>query len=189
LLPAQRTFVLSKSGGILMLQRPDSSEYAPYFAPFVQLVPEGRFLDIYKQQTEAALTLLKNVDEERQYFRYADGKWTLKEVLGHIIDSDRVFSYRVLRVARGDQTPLPGFDENLFTAGSNYNDRTWIDLLEEYEATHRSTLCLYRGLSSEAWTKLGTVSQVETTARALAYSSLGHELRHVDTIRTKYLNT
>jgi hypothetical protein len=170
-----------------MLRRPDTSEYAPYFIPFVQLVPEGSLIDIYERQTESALALLQAVDEERQLFRYAEGKWTLKEVLGHIIDSDRIFSYRILRVGRGDPTALPGFDENLFTAGSNYNDRPWSDLLKEYEAVHRSTLCLYRGLANEAWTRQGTVSQVETTARALAYAGLGHELRHVETIRTKYL--
>jgi hypothetical protein len=170
-----------------MLQRPDSSEYARYFDPYVAQVPDGSFLHLYEQQSRIALELLRSAPAERHAYRYADHKWSLKEVVGHLIDSDRIFAYRVLRIARGDQTPLPGFDENVFISGGSFDGRDWSGMLEEYETTRRSTLLLYEGLAAEAWTRRGMVSQVETTARGMAYAGFGHELHHLNTIRMKYL--
>ncbi|KXY00895.1 squalene--hopene cyclase [Bacillus cereus] len=176
-----------------MNQRPSEEEYAGSSGEYIRLVPDGNIIDILlaqeKQMTEllASLTeLLASLTESQAAYRYAEGKWTLKEVVGHITDAERVMTYRLLRFARGDQTPLTGFDQELFIPP--FGSWTTAQLAEDYRAVRQSTITLLRGLPAEAWIRKGTANNLSITARALAYSIAGHELHHMGVIRNRYLS-
>ena len=157
--------------------RPDASEYAPYFANYISLAGDGSILGkLSANPIEEALAGLSDGEAE---VPPAPGKWSLKQVLGHIIETERVMAYRALRIARGDQTPLPGFDQNLFVANGGFNARTLASLLEEMQAVRAATLALFRGLPAEAWTRTGTASGNPISVRALSWIIAGHELHHV----------
>ncbi|EJW15848.1 DinB family protein [Paenibacillus alvei] len=119
--------------------------------------------------------------------RYAPGKWSIKEVLGHIADTERVMAYRLLRIARGDQTPLPGFDENQFMNGSAFDSMPMSELLEDYQAVRHATLTLLRGLTDEAALRTGTTNNMTISARALAYTIAGNELHHLRVLKMRWL--
>ncbi len=168
--------------------RPDSSEYAPAFAGYVAKVPDGDFLVNLEQQSEETMALLSAVPESRGGYAYAPGKWTLKEVLGHLTDAERVFSYRVLRIARGDTIPLPGFDENAWVPKAGANARTLADLLGEFRVVRAATLALLRHLPPESVTRVGTASERPVSVRAIAWIIAGHERHHLGIIKERYLS-
>lgn len=160
-----------------LITRPDASEYAPYFETYVSLAGEGSILGkLSANPIEEALTGLSDGVAE---VPPAPGKWSCKQVLGHVIETERVMAYRALRVARGDQTPLPGFDQDLFVANAGFNARTLASLLEEMQIVRAATLALFRGLPAEAWTRTGIASGKPISVRALAWIIAGHELHHV----------
>lgn len=167
--------------------RPEANEYSAYFARYIGLVPEGNLLELLERQAAETSRLFLEVPEEKGGFRYAPGKWSLKEVLGHIADTERVMGCRALRIARGDRTAFPGFDQDLFVAGANFDARTLNSLLEEYNAVRKATVALLAGLPREAWLRRGTVSNGEMTVRALGCVIAGHELHHVSVIKSRYL--
>ena len=167
--------------------RPESNEYASYYEKYVSLVPDGEVVETLERQGAETLALLRAVPEGRGGYAYEPGKWSVKQVVGHVIDAERVFSYRALRFARGDRTPLPGFEQDVFNSGANFDGRTLSSLAEEFEAVRRSTLELLRHLSPEAWQRRGTASDSEVTVRALAYIIAGHEAHHVRVLRERYL--
>jgi hypothetical protein len=139
-----------------------------------------------ERQLGETLALLRGFAEERAGAGYEPGKWSVKEVVGHMIDGERVFAYRALCFARGDRTPLPGFEQDDYVAGGNFNARTLADLIDELEAVRRATLSLLRGLDADAWRRAGTASDNEVSVRALAHIIAGHELHHVRVLREKY---
>lgn len=167
--------------------RPGKDEYAPYYERYTSLVPEGDVVETLERQLGETLALLRTVDEERAGSRYAPGKWSVKEVVGHVIDGERIFAYRALRFARGDQTALPGFEQDDYIETANFDARTLQDLAEEFEHVRRSTLKLFRGLPEEAWLRRGTASESEVSVRALAHIIAGHEAHHVNILRERYL--
>ncbi len=167
--------------------RPEASEYAPYFEGYVSLVPEGDVLETLSRQSASTLEILNGVDEARAGASYAPGKWSMKEVVGHIIDTERVFAYRALCIARGDTAPLPGMDQDVYVNGANFNARTLADLIAEFEHVRMATLDLLRNLDEAAWLKRGVANQNEMSVRALAHLIAGHEAHHAQIIRTKYL--
>ncbi|MGP0586044.1 DinB family protein [Paenibacillus timonensis] len=169
-----------------MNQRPSEEEYAGDAGAYIRLVPEGNIIDILLAQEKQMTELLSSLTESQSAYRYAEGKWMLKEVVGHIADSERVMTYRLLRFARGDQTPLPGFDQELFIPP--FGSWTTAQLAEDYRAVRQSTVTLLRGLPTEAWSRKGTANNVSITARALAYGIAGHELHHMRVIRNRYLS-
>ncbi|WNQ13907.1 DinB family protein [Paenibacillus aurantius] len=169
-----------------MNQRPSEEEYAGDFGYYIRLVPEGNIIDILLAQEKQMTELLASLTESQGAYRYAEGKWMLKEVVGHIADGERVMTYRLLRFARGDQTPLPGFDQELFI--SPFENWTMPQLAEDYRAVRQSTIALLRGLPEEAWSRKGTANNVSITARAIAYGIAGHELHHMGVIRNRYLS-
>jgi hypothetical protein len=168
--------------------RPDPSEFAPFYAAYIAGVPDGDLLAGMERQVAETVGVLQKVPEERGNHAYAPGKWTLKEVIGHITDAERVFSYRVLRIGRGDQTPLPGFDENAWAPQSGARNRTLADLVDEFRAVRASTLALLRHLPAEAVTRRGTASGKEISVRALAWITAGHERHHLKIIHERYLS-
>ena len=167
--------------------RPEKSEYPPYCEGYISRVPDGDILGILGKQLDDTLALIKTIPEARGDSRYAEGKWSVKEVIGHVIDTERVFAYRALRFARGDATPLAGFEQDDFVRGAAFDKRSLSDLADEYEHVRRATISLFANLDAEAWSRKGSANNNETSVRALAFIIAGHERHHVEVLRTRYL--
>jgi len=170
-----------------MNNRPTQDEFEGQMGTYINIVPDGNIFDILANNLKETSELLSDIPESKGDYRYAPGKWSLKEAIGHISDSERVMSYRLLRIARGDQTPLPGFDQDVFMAGIDFNAYSLADLIEDYISVRRATLTLLRGLPDAAWARMGTANGNPVSARALAYMTAGHELHHLRIIKDKYL--
>lgn len=167
--------------------RPDATEHPAYFAKYIELVPEGDVLATLEAQRDELARTFGTIPEARGDFAYAPGKWTIKELLCHVIDAERVFAYRAMRFARGDQTPLPGFDENVWAPASGANDRTLADLVEELMAVRGATLALFRHLPADSAGRRGVASGKDVSVRALAYVIAGHPAHHLRVLRERYL--
>ena len=170
-----------------LIARPDVSEYAPFYAGYVSQVPDGDVLDLLARQIDDTAALVGGLTEVQAAYRYAPGKWSIKEIVGHVADAERVFSYRALRIARNDQTPLPSFDENAWMPFGNFEARPLADVLGELRAVRQSTLALYRSFTPEAIARRGVASQKEISVRAIIYITAGHERHHVGVMRERYL--
>jgi len=169
------------------LKRPDPSEYAPYYGRYIERVPDGPIVDILRSQIRGTLELLRALPEAKGEHRYAPGKWSIKQVVGHVIDGERVFSYRALRFGRGDETKLPGFEQDDFARAAVFATRSLRHLTDELEAVRRATVLLYEGFGEEDWLRRGTAAENPVTVRSLAYIIAGHELHHVTMLQEKYL--
>lgn len=170
-----------------MTQRPSRDEYFDYYEQYIGLVGEGSVTEWLTKQLASTTELLSDIPEEQANYRYAEGKWTLKEVIGHISDNERVMSYRLLRIARGDKTPLAGYDQDEFMNGATFQEWSLSQIIEDYISVRRATLALLRGLSDEAWLRIGVANGGNISARALAYIIAGHEIHHLNIIQEKYL--
>jgi len=173
----------------LTISRPEETEYLPYYGKYVSLVPGGNILEVLSRQLDETLALLRSVPEARAGFRYAEGKWSVKELVGHMIDTERIFAYRALRFARNDGTPLPGYEQDDYIRNASFDACALADLAAEFESVRRSTLFLFKHLDAEAWTRIGVASESEVSVRALAYIIAGHELHHRGILRDRYLST
>lgn len=167
--------------------RPGADEYAPFYAGYIAAVPEGDVLDLLRHQTDEVLATVRPLPAARWRHRYAPGKWSVAEVLGHIMDAERIFAYRALRIARGDQTPLPGFDENAYVPAAAFDDRAPAGLLTEYVAVREATLALFRGLPAGSSDRRGVASNAGVSVRALLYMIAGHERHHLRILHERYL--
>lgn len=170
-----------------MSVRPQPTEYAPYYERYVSLVPDGPIVEVLRTQVADTLRLLRALPESRGEHRYAPGKWSVKELLGHVIDAERVFSYRALRFGRNDPTELPGFDENVYAPAGGFSARTLASLLDELETVRRATVFLFEGFPPEAWSRQGVASQNAVSVRGLAYIIAGHERHHRSILAERYL--
>jgi hypothetical protein len=169
------------------MARPTSDEHNPYYSKYIALVPDDNLsiAGILADQHHDTVDLLRKAKSKGDH-AYAPGKWTDKQVIGHVSDSERVFAYRALRFARGDETALPGFDQDTFMAGSNFQSRTMEDLLEELWSVRAATLSLAKSLPESALSKRGTASGSPVTVRALLYIIAGHERHHVGILKERY---
>ncbi len=167
--------------------KPNDTEYLPYYGRYISLVPDGDLLAILGRQLEETLALLQTVPEGQASFRYAPDKWSIKQVVGHLIDGERVFAYRALRFARNDKTALPGFEENDYIVNASFDNYPLNDLAAEFESVRKSSLFLFKHLDQAAWTRIGTASDSEVSVRALAYIIAGHELHHRNILIDRYL--
>ncbi|HVF88233.1 MAG TPA: DinB family protein [Pyrinomonadaceae bacterium] len=167
--------------------RPEATEYAPYYEKYVSLVPAGDIVHTLSHQHVATRALLASIPEDAAFARYEPGKWSIKEVVGHLIDSERVFAYRALRFARGDRTPLPGFEQDDYVRAADFDARPLGDLTAEFLHVRASTVSLYQSLEEEAWRRCGAANSNEVSVRALAYIIAGHEAHHVNILRERYL--
>lgn len=167
--------------------RPLAGEYAAYAdVDIARVAGDDAVAALTAQRDEVLRLFAPLTDATVAGRRYAPGKWTVKEVLGHLIDDERIFAYRLLCIARGDARPLTGFDEVQYAAHSGAEDRPLAELLTEYRLVRDSTVALLAGLPREAWSRRGEVNAYEASVRGLAFHIAGHELRHLDALRTKY---
>lgn len=169
------------------IARPNPDEYAPFYAGYIQRVPEGDVFEFLTRQIDTLKTLLADVSEQDANFRYAPDQWSIKEVVGHVNDTERVFSYRALRISRGDTTPLAGFDQDDYVRGSNFADRMLQDLVQEFEYLRRANLLAFQHLPDAATLRRGTASEKPISVRALIYMMGGHADTHIESLRTEYL--
>ncbi len=169
--------------------KPALTEHAPGYSKVIELVADGDIIQTLEQQIENTLSLLRTVSTDKANFRYAPDKWSVKEVLGHLIDSERIFSYRALRFARNDQTPLPGYEQDDYVREGGFDSRNLAELAEEFATLRRATIQLLRSLNETQWLRHGKANENEVSVRALAYIIAGHELHHIDILRSRYLQS
>jgi hypothetical protein len=171
-----------------MIQRPIDNEYPAYYQPYVNLVPDIDLVELLKENLQETIELFEGLSEEDGLFRYSPNKWSIKEVLGHMTDTERIMSYRLLRVGRGDSTSLAGFDENDYVAGSQINKLPIRDILEDFIATRKATLTLIQNMPKDAWVNIGFANDAEISAQAIAYIIAGHAIHHRKIITERYLS-
>jgi uncharacterized damage-inducible protein DinB len=166
--------------------RPDATEYAPFYAGYIAAVPDGDAVTLLGDLGRELDVAVRRIPESRGGYRYAEGKWSIREMLGHVIDAERIFTYRALRIARGDATPLPGFDENAYVPMAGSDRRTIADLADELRAVRESSGRLFASLPDEAWSRRGNTSGKEITVRALAWITVGHAQHHRRMLHERY---
>ena len=167
--------------------KPDTTEYAPYYSGYVSQVPDGDILEILRTQLDDTLALFNSITEERGDYRYAPDKWSVKELIGHINDGERIFSYRAMRFGRGDQTELASFDQNTYVPNYKLDTISLRDLADEFESVRRSTIHLLKNFDEAAWSRRGVASSNEFSVRALAHIMAGHVNHHLNVLRERYL--
>jgi hypothetical protein len=170
-----------------VIPRPEPSEYLPYYETYISKVPKGNLLKVLEDQRGETQDLLAGLSEAKALHRYAPGKWSIKEVIGHLADTERVFCYRALRFARADDTALAGFDEKAWVPAGMFDSRSLESLAAELDAVRRATLALFRGLDTTALARRGTANNNAVTVRALAWIIAGHERHHVALLHERYL--
>jgi hypothetical protein len=167
--------------------RPEAGEYAAYYEKYIARITGPDILETLDEQCRQMLLLLSGLTESDGEIRYAPGKWSVKEVVSHVCDAERIFAYRALRFGRGDATPLAGFDENEYVSHAPFAKLAPAELVEEFSAVRRATLSLFRSFDQEAWTRSGVANNNPVSVRALAYIIAGHELHHRRMLEEKYL--
>jgi len=173
---------------VRIIPYPETAEYPASASMYIDLIArDGRLLEHLARAREATMKLVGGLPEEKLLYRYAPGKWTIKEMLVHIVDDERIYSYRALRFAREDPTPLPGFEQDPFAASSQANGRPVADILDEFAAVREATIALYRGLPEAALLRSGVADGKRSTVRALGYHIAGHEAHHVRILQQRYL--
>lgn len=170
-----------------MLTRPNAEEFAPYFTPYIAKVPDGDVVAFLRQQAQDVETLVASISEEQGLLLYAPGKWSIKEVLWHITDTERIMTYRLLRIARGDTTSLPGFDQDIFIEHASFDPIPLAAWLQEWQTVRAATFSLLPSIAESHWLREGNASERAVTARALAYIIAGHAQHHIDIVKDRYL--
>jgi hypothetical protein len=168
------------------MARPDKSEYAPYYERYVSIVENDDIIDTLGSQPTRLQDLFTAMPDDRGEYRYADGKWSIKEVLSHLIDGERMFSYRLFRISRGDETPIEGFEQDDYIESAHANERSFGELLEEFNLLRRANMLLVNRLTDDAWSRRGTASNVAVSARALVYMMAGHVEHHLTILKERY---
>ena len=166
--------------------RPEASEYASFYHRYVESVPDGDIVELLRSGGRELLEAIRRIPEARAGHRYGPEKWTIRQVIGHLIDAERIFTYRALRAARGDRTPLASFDENAYVRTAGSDARTLADLAREMECVRQASVLLFESLPADAWGLSGIASEREVSVRALAYITAGHALHHLRILRERY---
>lgn len=187
---SKSTFNVHSRGGAIKpafeLSRPTGDEYANFYQNYISLVPDGHIIDILKQQQYTIHQFFKDIPDHKWDYRYAPDKWSIKQVLLHLIDTERVMAYRALRIGRGDQTELPGFEQNDFANYAAVDHLSKNDLLEEYRCVRQSTIRMFEHFEPAVFKNMGTASHAPVSTLALAYIIAGHELHHIRVLRSRY---
>src|SRR6185436_4599773 len=168
------------------MNRPLETEYAPYYGSYIDQVSESDILPVLRSQIDELDVLLDRVTPEHETYRYAEGKWSIREIVGHLIDGERVFGYRALCIARGDMRSLPGFDQDEYMADAPYDRIDLEDLLSEFRLVRLSNIAMFRNFDEAAWARMGTANSAPITVRALAFIMAGHLRHHMGVLRERY---
>jgi uncharacterized damage-inducible protein DinB len=168
------------------VERPASDEYSPYYGRYIGLVPEGDLFDLMAAQPATLRTLMGGLSDEQADYRFGAGEWSIKELIGHLVDVEHILGYRAFRFSRADETPLPGFEQDDYVRASNYSQRTISDLLEEFELLRRANILNFGGLASEAFLRRGVASNNPFTVRSLLYAMVGHVIHHINSLHSDY---
>jgi len=172
-----------------MNTRPEISEYNPFYETYIKKIPEGDISQILNEQCEKTAATLKELSEKQALFRYRPDKWSIKEVMGHVTDTERIMSYRLLSIARGETVSLPGFDQNAYVENASFDKMSLEDILAHFIAVRNATVLLLKSLSDTDWLKSGFANEAKVTVRALAYIIAGHERHHFELINERYLKS
>jgi Mycothiol maleylpyruvate isomerase N-terminal domain. len=172
----------------LIIGKPEDSEYAPYYGRYIQLVQGEDIIKTLSSQIDNTVWFLRTIPDTKGDYRYAPDKWSIKEVVGHLIDTERVFAYRALSMARADKAALPGFEQDDWVRAARSGNQQLAELISEFECVRRSNLYFFQHLDEEAWMQRGTASGREFTVRAIAYTIAGHERHHFQILQTRYLS-
>jgi hypothetical protein len=170
------------------IARPEADEFFEYYDRYIAKVPDGNLISLLREQAVETVTMLQDLTPQQANYAYAPGKWTVKEVIGHISDAERIFAYRALRISRGDQTPLASFDENAYVKHASFGSRSLADLLEEFQLVRASSIHLAKSLDAETLVLRGAASGHVVSVRALFYIIAGHERHHAALLRERYLS-
>jgi len=168
--------------------RPDEKEFSPYYKGYIGQVLEDDAVTALEAELNESLTFFRGIDDQVARKAYAEGKWTIREVLGHIVDTERIMAYRALRFGRNDPTDLPGFEQDDYIQGAAFNDIAMSDLLREFEHVRRANILMFRNLPAAAWLRTGTANGKQVSVRALAFIIAGHEKHHRKIVKERYLN-
>jgi uncharacterized protein (TIGR03083 family) len=166
--------------------RPEADEIPPHFVGYISKVTESDPLAVLTSQIDVTAGLLRGLSEADALKRYAPEKWSVKEVVGHLVDTERIMAYRALRIARGDETPLPGFDEKAYVPRAKFDARPLADLVADLRTVRNATLGLFKSFDADAWRRRGTASGKPISVRALGYMIPGHERHHVEVLKARY---
>lgn len=167
--------------------RPQVKDHIPYFLKYIDLIPEGEIIPALKANHQSTLEFIESIPRQKVNYFYEEGKWTVKQVINHIIDTERILSYRALRFARGDSQLLPGFDENLYAANANLAETNMQLLMDEFDSVRLSTILLFKQLSEKQLLLKGNMASGETNVLSLGYFICGHAQHHVNVIKERYL--
>lgn len=170
-----------------IFERPEAGEHAEYYSRYTTQVPDGDLVDLLDRQLTETEAFLRAIPADLHDHRYDEGKWSIKEVIGHVSDTERVFAYRALRIARGDTTPLESFDENAFVENARFSEEEFTALVDEWVSVRRATLSLLRGLNADEAQRRGTASGFPVSVRALGWIIAGHVIHHTKILRERYL--
>ncbi len=170
------------------MKHPEKNEYDPYYERYISLVEGEDIIAALENQSTEIEKLLGSISEEKSARAYVGGKWTIKEMLGHLIDGELIFAYRALRISRLDKTPIEGFEQDPYAENSNFNNTTFSDLTEQFLNLRKSNTIFFKNLKNEAWLYTGTASENTISVRALAYIIVGHVAHHANILKEKYLN-
>jgi hypothetical protein len=168
---------------------PDRTEAAEYYFQYIDRVGAGDIRDILARQLPEALSFFRGISAEQSLHRYAPDKWSIRQVVGHLSDTEKLFAFRAFWFARGFDSPLPSFDQHVAVSTSGAGGRSWDDLVQEFAALRQATIAFFKDLPEEAWTRRGTASGNPFSVRALAYLTAGHVIHHVDIVRERYLTS
>ncbi len=171
----------------MKISKPSPTDLSNYYKSYLHYTPEDDLLQVLKQQKNDIENFAASVLSDKETFRYAEGKWMLKEVIGHLCDTERILSYRALRISRNDKTPMSGFDENHYTPNSNYKDRTLKNIAEELIEVRQSTILLFENMSEEMFDRKGIANNNEVSVRAILFFIVAHARHHIKVIRDRYL--
>lgn len=169
------------------MPRPTENDYAPYYKDYVNYIEGDNIIKILRDQLSRTVKLVKSIPEEKGNYAYAKGKWSIKEVLGHITDSERIFAYRALCIARGEKKSLPGFEQDDYVRGGNFNNRTLMSLIDEFIQLRKSNIILFNSFTEDMLNKRGLANNNEVTVRAILFITAGHEVHHINILKEKYL--
>lgn len=169
------------------MNRPEKTEYDPYYERYISLVADRDIIDTLGGQSTRLQDIFTAMPEDRGEFRYAESKWSIKELLGHLIDGERMFAYRLFRISRGDETPIEGFEQDGYIENAHSNQRSFADLLEEFSLLRRANMIFFKNLADDAWSRIGTANNAKISVRALVYIMAGHIEHHLAILKERYL--